>query len=217
MWIQKVQGARACTLHSGRLADQGDFEAWVQSLSAENPKPAPSSPCADTARLASTGQLHLTTLDQEDCHVYRRQHARGQDLAVGTGPSGRVGRLLLDTHVALWAVTESPRLSARARSLILEADEVRVSCATVWKIAIKYALARGDMPVSAQQALQAFEDAGYGMPAIGPDHVLALETLPALHKDPFDRMLVAQALTEPLRLVTADSTMARYSDLVMLV
>jgi hypothetical protein len=73
------------------------------------------------------------------------------------------------------------------------------------------------MPVSAQRALQAFEEAGYGMLAIGPDHVFALETLPALHEDPFDRMLVAQALNEPLRLVTADSAMARYSGRVVLV
>jgi PIN domain nuclease of toxin-antitoxin system len=126
-------------------------------------------------------------------------------------------RLLLDTHVALWAVTDSPRLPGRARSLILAADEVHVSCATVWEIAIKHALARGDMPVSAQQALQAFEDAGYGVLAITPGHALAVEALPLLHKDPFDRMLIAQALAEPLHLVTADAVLARYSDLVVLV
>ena len=73
------------------------------------------------------------------------------------------------------------------------------------------------MPVSAAQASQAFEDAGYGLLNVAPAHVLAVESLPAWHKDPFDRLLVAQAITEPLRLFSADEVLARYSDLVLLV
>jgi PIN domain nuclease of toxin-antitoxin system len=126
-------------------------------------------------------------------------------------------RLLLDTHIALWAVTASPRLSAQAQSLILRADDVHVSVATLWEIAIKHALARGDMPVSAALALQTFESAGYQVLNVAPAHVLAVESLLAWHKDPFDRLLVAQAVTEPLRLLTADAVLARYGDLVVVV
>ena len=72
-------------------------------------------------------------------------------------------RILLDTHIALWAVTGSGRLSATARQLILDAHEVHVSAASVWEIAIKHALGRGDMPVSSEQALQAFRDSGYAL------------------------------------------------------
>ena len=126
-------------------------------------------------------------------------------------------RLLLDTHIALWAVTASPRLSPEAQSLILRADEVHVSAATLWEIAIQHALARGDMAVSAASALQTFESAGYQVLNVAPAHVLAVESLPTWHKDPFDRLLVAKAATEPLRLLTADAVLARYSDLVFVV
>lgn len=124
-------------------------------------------------------------------------------------------RLLLDTHIALWAVTGSSRLGDAAKALILEADLVFVSVASLWEITIKHALARGDMPVSAREALRAFDDAGYERLPVRPEHVLALEKLPPLHRDPFDRVLVAQAMTEPLRLLTADAILARYSDMVV--
>ncbi len=126
-------------------------------------------------------------------------------------------RLLLDTHLALWAVTGSDRLPSRAASLIMGADEVFVSAASVWEIAIKHALERGDMPVSAVQALQAFDDSGYRMLAVQASHVARVEALPLLHADPFDRLLVAQALDEPLTLLTSDRAVAAYSDAVLLV
>jgi PIN domain nuclease of toxin-antitoxin system len=125
-------------------------------------------------------------------------------------------RLLLDTHIALWAVTANAGLSTQAQALIMAADEVHVSVATLWEIAIKHALARGDRPVSAALALRAFEDAGYQLLKITPAHALAVESLPPWHKDPFDRLLVAQAITEPLRLLTADAVLAGYSELVVL-
>jgi PIN domain nuclease of toxin-antitoxin system len=130
-------------------------------------------------------------------------------------------RLLLDTHIALWAVADDRRLPARARELITEpTNDVFVSVANLWEIAIKRALARGranDMPISAQEALGYFREAGYTVLDIAPAHAVAVETLPHLHADPFDRMLVAQALTVPLRLLTHDARAARYSDTVILV
>ena len=120
-------------------------------------------------------------------------------------------RVLLDTHIALWAVVGSKRLAPRARQLILAADNVFVSVASLWEIAIKHGLGRGDMPISSAQALQAFVDAGYELLEIRPGHALAIEGLAAIHGDPFDRMLIAQALAEPLTLITSDAVVARYS------
>jgi len=124
--------------------------------------------------------------------------------------------LLLDTHVALWAITDSPRLAAKARDLIAEpANTVWVSVASLWEITIKHSLGRGDMPISGAQAKAWFEQSGYRLLNIEAAHVLGVADLPALHNDPFDRLLVAQALTEPLRLITHDAQVARYSDTVI--
>ena len=124
--------------------------------------------------------------------------------------------LLLDTHVALWAITDSPRLSARARDLIQAAKStVWISTASVWEIAIKHALGRGEMPVSGEDAARYFRDSGYRFLPVDVDHALAVESLPAHHQDPFDRILVAQALTEPMRLMTHDPVVARYSDTII--
>lgn len=124
--------------------------------------------------------------------------------------------LLLDTHVALWAITDNPNLSAPARDLILAPrSAVWVSAVSVWEITIKHRLGRGDMPVSGQNALGYFRQAGYRLLAIEPDHAAAVETLPDHHQDPFDRLLVAQALIEPMRLLTHDATVARYSDTII--
>lgn len=120
-------------------------------------------------------------------------------------------RLLLDTHVALWAIADDSRLSAAARLLIeTSTNEVLVSAVSVWEIAIKHALGRGDMPISAAQALAFFQQAGFSLLAVSAAHAAAVEALPAIHADPFDRLLVAQAFHEPLRLLTHDVTVARY-------
>lgn len=124
--------------------------------------------------------------------------------------------LLLDTHVALWAITDNPNLSAPARDLILAPrSAVWVSAVSVWEITIKHRLDRGDMPVSGQNALRYFRQAGYRFLVIEPEHAAAVETLPDHHQDPFDRLLVAQALIEPMRLLTHDATVARYSDTII--
>ena len=124
-------------------------------------------------------------------------------------------RILLDTHIALWAVVGSRRLGPKAREVILAADEVLVSVASLWEIAIKHGLGKGDMPISSEQALLAFSDAGYTLLDIRPEHALAVDRLPAIHGDPFDRMLVGQALAEPLTLVTRDEIVASYSAAIL--
>ena len=126
--------------------------------------------------------------------------------------------LLLDTHVALWAITDSPGLSIQARELILSPRAVVwISAAVVWEIAIKHGLERGDMPVSGEDAVRHFGAAGYQFLPIEPEHVAAIETLPKHHQDPFDRLLVAQAQVEPMRLLTHDQMQARYGDFVVLI
>ena len=130
-------------------------------------------------------------------------------------------RLLLDTHIALWAVVYDRRLPSKAADLIADpVNEIFVSAASLWEIAIKRGLARGgpnDMPVSAAEALGYFQKAGYAMLDIAAAHAAAVEGLPKLHADPFDRIIVAQALTIPLRLITHDVRVARYSDTVITV
>lgn len=124
--------------------------------------------------------------------------------------------ILLDTHVALWAITDSPKLSKRTRELIESPKtSVWISAATVWEIAIKHSLGRGDMPVSSQDALRYFRQSGYRFLPVEPEHAAAIEDLAAHHADPFDRILVAQALTEPMRLITHDPVVARYSDTII--
>ena len=123
-------------------------------------------------------------------------------------------RLLLDTHVALWGVSDYERLGIETQRVLQDREnEVFVSVVTLWEIAIKYALPKGrpdDMPVSAHEALADFLDAGYQMLDVTPPHALAVASLPPLHRDPFDRMLVAQARVEPMRLLTVDRTVAAY-------
>ncbi|MFP4510495.1 MAG: type II toxin-antitoxin system VapC family toxin [Spirochaetaceae bacterium] len=127
-------------------------------------------------------------------------------------------RLLLDTHIALWAVIDSPRLPPTARGLIVDpSNEVWVSAVTVWEIAIKHALGRETMPVSGKEALHWFGVSGYRDLGITSRHAAAVEELPRIHADPFDRLLVAQAHVEPLRLITHDQTVAQYSPLAILV
>ena len=126
-------------------------------------------------------------------------------------------RLLLDTHIALWAITDSPRLSGPARDYILAADnEIYLSVASVWEIAIKHALGRERMPLSAAEAASYFNQAGYLSLPVTQEHAIQVAALPDIHTDPFDRIMVAQAICEPLHLLTHDQTLSAYSDLVIL-
>lgn len=125
-------------------------------------------------------------------------------------------RLLLDTQILLWALTDSPRLGATAHAMICDtANEVYVSTASIWEIAIKHALGRGDMPVSGVRAAELCALAGYRELAVSWCHAAHVETLPPLHGDPFDRILVAQADMEPMRLLSRDTTVTGYGAMVL--
>lgn len=125
-------------------------------------------------------------------------------------------RLLLDTQIALWALTGSIRLGALAQGLIEDpANTIHVSSASVWEIAIKHAIGRGDMPVSGKRAAELFVQAGYRELPVTWRHAAMVADLPSIHGDPFDRLLIAQALAEPLRLLSRDATVASYGAMVM--
>jgi len=127
-------------------------------------------------------------------------------------------RLLLDTHIALWAIADDPRLPSKACDLILDPkNAIYISAATVWEISIKHTLKRETMPVSGAESLHHFRKSGYRFLPVSPEHAAKVEELPCLHPDPFDRILVAQALSEPLILMTHDSQLARYGDFILLV
>lgn len=120
-------------------------------------------------------------------------------------------RLLLDTQIALWAIAGSRRLPKGARELILAPESsIWISAATVWEIAIKHALSKASMPVSSKDALRYFRDSGYRLLPVEPEHAGAVESLPPIHKDPFDRLLVAQATHEGITLLTSDPVVAKY-------
>jgi PIN domain nuclease of toxin-antitoxin system len=121
-------------------------------------------------------------------------------------------RLLLDTHVVLWWLDDDKRLSPSARDEIIVAEEVRVSAATVWEIAIKRALGRLEVP---EDYLDHVERTRFRPLPISFEHAEAAGALPRHHEDPFDRMLVAQARSERLTLVTADRRLGEYGVAVM--
>jgi len=122
-------------------------------------------------------------------------------------------RLLLDTHILIWMMAEDARLSAEARSLISGATAVYASTASIWELAIKASLGKLHLDVERMAGLM--DEAGIYELQIAREHVMAVARLPLLHRDPFDRLLIAQAITEPMRLLTADPQLAAYSELVV--
>lgn len=120
-------------------------------------------------------------------------------------------KLLLDTHLLLWAAAEPDRLSADALALIgAPENELFFSAASLWEIAIKRGLGRDDFQVNPRLLRRGLLDNGYGELPIGSEHAVAIDSLPPIHNDPFDRMLVAQATVEGITLLTADSWVAQY-------
>ena len=120
-------------------------------------------------------------------------------------------KLLLDTHLLLWAAGEPRRLSKRARALLANPyNELLFSAASLWEVAIKRGLGREDFKVDARLLRRGLLDNGYGELPITSDHVVATESLPSIHKDPFDRILVAQATVEGVTLLTMDSSVSQY-------
>jgi PIN domain nuclease of toxin-antitoxin system len=121
-------------------------------------------------------------------------------------------KLLLDTHLLLWAAGEPRRLSKSARTLIGNPDnELLFSAASLWEVAIKRRLGREDFKVDARLLRRGLLDNGYSELPILSDHVVATESLPLLHRDPFDRILVAQATVEGITLLTIDSQVSQYA------
>lgn len=120
--------------------------------------------------------------------------------------------------MALWAITDDPKLSSKARELLVAPrSHVWVSAVNIWEIAIKHSLGREAMPISGPEALQYFRRAGYQFLAVEPEHAAIVGDLANHHQDPFDRLLVAQALAEPMRLLTHNAMVSRYSDTIILV
>lgn len=119
---------------------------------------------------------------------------------------------LIDTHVALWAVLDDTKLGDEARVRLLDpGSRVFVSAASLWEIAIKHALRPKEMPLSADDAAEYFNQSGFEPLAVNWAHARRVAALPSFHRDPFDRILVAQALEEPLVLLTRDEIVASYS------
>lgn len=120
-------------------------------------------------------------------------------------------KLLLDTHLLLWAAGQTSRLSRAARSLLADRDnELLFSAASVWEVAIKTQLGRDDFRVDARLLRRGLRDNGYDELVITSEHALAADLLPEIHKDPFDRILVAQATVEGIILLTSDPLVAQY-------
>ena len=120
-------------------------------------------------------------------------------------------RVLLDTHLLLWALSQPSKLSPATRKQIV-AGEIYVSAASIWEVSIKSAL--GKLAAKASDVLAGIEPAGFTLLPISGEHAAKVAELPMLHKDPFDRMLVAQASVEPMLLLTNDEALRGYGSFV---
>jgi PIN domain nuclease of toxin-antitoxin system len=121
-------------------------------------------------------------------------------------------KLILDTHAAIWAVAQSHLIPRKVKEAILAApDQVHVSSATIFEIATKHNLGRSDSPpFGGEDAIRYFEDMGFQLLPVTPKHAAAIDKLAPHHRDPFDRLLVAQAIAEPMYLVSKDPLIALY-------
>jgi PIN domain nuclease of toxin-antitoxin system len=120
---------------------------------------------------------------------------------------------LLDTHVLLWAAGDPDRISAPVRALLEDAvNTLHFSAASLWEIVLKKALGRDDFRVDPVRLRRLLVANGWNELAVASDHALAVGALPPLHRDPFDRILLAQARSEGLQLITADRQLQQYGD-----
>jgi PIN domain nuclease of toxin-antitoxin system len=127
-------------------------------------------------------------------------------------------RLLLDTHIILWAAGQPDKLSESAREMLLDTrNALFFSAASIWEIVIKRGLGRNDFKVDPYRLRKMLVINDYTEVPVATDHVLRVETLPPLHKDPFDRILIAQARSEGMLLLTVDSAVISYGDSVQAV
>ena len=127
-------------------------------------------------------------------------------------------KLLLDTHLLLWASGQPERLPSAARALLDDPQhELLFSSASLWEVAIKRGLGRSDFRADPRLLRRELLDNGYGELPITSQHAVAVDSLPTIHKDPFDRILVAQSIVEGVVLLTADSQVAQYAGPIRLV
>jgi PIN domain nuclease of toxin-antitoxin system len=127
-------------------------------------------------------------------------------------------KLLADTHLLLWAAVRPDQLSETADRLLTDRNnEVYFSAASLWEVAIKRGLGRADFQVDPRLLRRGLLDNDYVEMPITSDHAVAVDLLPRLHKDPFDRILVAQSVVEGMTLLTADPMVARYPGAIQLV
>jgi len=127
-------------------------------------------------------------------------------------------RLLLDTHILLWALDEPTRLDQATRDALEDpTNEVLFSAASIWEIAIKVRLGRADFPVRPEAIADSARATGFTELPVRAATAALVADLPLHHRDPFDRLLVAQAIAEPARLYTADAILAPYSELVTVI
>ncbi len=120
-------------------------------------------------------------------------------------------KFLLDTHLLLWVAGDPNRLSSHAKDLITNKDnELFFSAANLWEIAIKKGLERDDFKVDARVLRRGLLDNDYNELPIQSEHAVAIDSLPLIHKDPFDRILIAQATVEGITLLTADPLIIKY-------
>jgi len=127
-------------------------------------------------------------------------------------------KLLLDTHLILWAAGDVKKLSVAARALIeIPENELFFSAASLWEVAIKNGLGRDDFQVNCRVLRRELLDNGYVELSITSAHTLELDSLPSIHKDPFDRILIAQSMAEGITLLTSDPIVAQYPGSIRLV
>lgn len=124
-------------------------------------------------------------------------------------------RLLIDTHILIWILIDDSRLTPKARKLLDKASEIYISTASFWEMAIKQNLGKLDLQL--EQVIEECQNLGIQELPVTAEHTLALLGLEPLHKDPFDRLLVAVAKAEPMKLLTADSKVAAYTELAVLI
>jgi PIN domain nuclease of toxin-antitoxin system len=125
-------------------------------------------------------------------------------------------KFLVDTHLLIWSTINSTKLSRAARAILKDTgNECYFSSASIWEIAIKRCCHPKEMPVSAEEAQRLFLSAGYVELPVFSRHSALVEHLPAIHSDPFDRILVAQARSEGMHLATHDKIIPQYGDLVV--
>ena len=123
-------------------------------------------------------------------------------------------RLLLDTHIFLWWATDHRNLSKAMRSRITQATEVYVSSASIWELSIKIKLKKLNADIA--QLAEEIANSGFSELPITGRHAAFIYQLPLIHRDPFDRIMIAQAICEPLTLITCDTILQKYSELVEL-